>query len=147
MRLICPKIELHVQALGKAFWLALGRAPHNWVITTSLSTLSPQNTKLNEMNRSQSLWVKDVAVRSLTAWHWLTGERSGPGNCIQPSCSASTKCHLHSRCLQVRKKDNRHICLDRSSSRRENVVPDFLCEEYSPDLHLLYLHVLLGRRL
>lgn len=33
-----------------------------------------QNTKLNGMNMSQSLWVKDVAVRTLTAWHPLVRE-------------------------------------------------------------------------
>lgn len=146
-----------MQALRKAFQLALGRAPHNWVTTTSLSTLSSSNVKLNEMNKSQTtvcqemwqweLWLPDT--------DWLTGEKSGPGNCIQSSWSARVECHLHSRRLRVRKKTNRHVCFDRYSSRRKKVFPDFvcessgisLCEQYSPDLQLLSLSVLLDRRL
>lgn len=46
--------DYEAQAFRRALLLALGRAPRNRVITTSLSTLSPQNIKLNKLNKPQT---------------------------------------------------------------------------------------------
>lgn len=162
-----------MKALGKAFWLALGRAPHNWVTTASLCALPPTYIKLNVVVRTldsltlvcyqhyaqtkakPQLLGRKLTIQAETRTRWLTLESSRPSTCFQSSWSAEVEGHLHCRSLQVRKKINRHVCFDRFSSRRKNVFPDFvcecpgifLCEEHNPDLHLLSVSALPDRSL
>lgn len=155
VRLIWPKIELHTQALGKAFWLALERAPYNLVITTSLSTFSPQNTKLNEMNMSQGLWVKDVAVRTLTTWHLVVREMGQATAFNHPEVPAP-KATPAAQQLSTGQQERQQAHLLGQIQQQEGkwgfrfsvwIFRHTPSEEYNPDLHLLYLSVLLERRL